>query len=120
MELEEKHLKWYLGTGVQIKHKNSGIYRLSIDQDNSEFISVKTVLETTGCKLVLKAISALKHKSSSELKAEYGINDDIIFWVQELTNTNTDIKYLTVEAYTFLLDYHFDIFDFNKKGLAIT
>jgi len=83
-------------------------------------INVKEVIESDYYYPIFFPISDLKYKSTSELKSKYGINDEIIFWIQELTEKNTEIKFLTVETYNFLLQYHFDIFNLIEKGFAIS
>ncbi len=83
-------------------------------------INVKEVIESDYYYPIFAPVSDLKNKSTSELKSKYGINDEIIFWIQELTEKNTEIKYLTVETYNFLLQYHFDIFDLITKGFAVS
>ena len=82
--------------------------------------NINNILESEFYYPIFYPVSDLKNKSSSELKSKYGINNEIIFWIQELTEKNTDIKNLTVEAYIFLLEYHFDVFDLISKGLAVS
>ena len=125
MKLELKHLAPYLPYGLEVKHtiinKHSKIigieftHELRIRLSNGLYAYYDKILLP-----ILRPFSDLKYKSTSELKSKYNINDDIIFWIQELTEKNIEIKYLTVETYNFLLQHHFDIFGLIDKGLAIS
>ena len=120
MELELKYLAPYLPYKLKLVARNviSETPR-KIYSELTAMNIMSLVEEDTLYKPILRNLSDLTNKNSSELKSKYQINNDIIFWIQELTVKNTNIKYLTVEAYTFLLEHHFDTFDLIKNGLAI-
>jgi hypothetical protein len=125
--LQEMFLIPYLPYGIRYCEKKLNYKDFSISFIERGEISTKgsvhninNILKTDDYYPILKPISDLEHKSSSELKSIYGVNDEIIFWLQELTEKNTVIKYITLETYTFLLQHHFDIFNLIKDGLAVS
>lgn len=113
MNFELKHLAPYLPYSVHLMNT----YNRWHNTTSNECLNISTMLDM---KLILRPISDLDYKSAKELREEFKVNDDITYWLQELTIDKLRVKNITVETYDFLLSKHFDVFNLIENGLAIS